>query len=135
MKNLLIVWSDINTTGHPIIDEQHRGIVSIINSLYYAINSPRAKDFLEPASKMLMAYTIIHFDTEIDILESSGYPDLEEHRQQHEKLVTDTQRYSLSSLKNDDSRIMISFLKDWWMTHINKEDMRYKEHLANFYNY
>ncbi|MDR1050192.1 MAG: hemerythrin family protein [Deltaproteobacteria bacterium] len=132
-QNLLIVWNDINIVGIPIIDEQHRGIVSVINSLHFALNGPRAEDFLEPVTKMLRAYTIVHFDTETDILEAAEYPDLENHRRQHEKLVSDTDRYALSSLKNEDSRIMISFLKDWWTTHINKEDMLYKDHLAKNY--
>ncbi|MDR0354219.1 MAG: bacteriohemerythrin [Deltaproteobacteria bacterium] len=129
MNNLLIVWNDVNTVGIPIIDEQHRGIVTVINSLYYALNGPRSEDFLEPVTNMLMAYTKVHFSAEIDILEAAGYPDVDNHRRQHDELIADTRRYAISSLKHDDARIMIDFLKNWWINHINREDMLYKDFL------
>ena len=45
MGNLLyIVWNEKNNIGVPIIDEQHRGIVIAINSLYYFINERRANE-------------------------------------------------------------------------------------------
>lgn len=36
---LCIVWSDTNNLGIPIIDEQHRGIISASNSLYFSMQN------------------------------------------------------------------------------------------------
>ena len=35
MKNLYITWKNEDELGIPIIDEQHRGVVTAINSLFY----------------------------------------------------------------------------------------------------
>jgi len=40
--NILIVWDSSFNLGIPIVDEQHRGIVSTINSLCFAIQNNMA---------------------------------------------------------------------------------------------
>jgi len=54
MKNILyIVWSDNNSVGIPIIDEQHRGIISTINSLHFFIQAGHGDEILKPTLIML----------------------------------------------------------------------------------
>lgn len=48
MHTLFIVWSDMNETGIKIIDDQHRGIVSVINSLYFYMSYDKAGTFSFP---------------------------------------------------------------------------------------
>jgi hemerythrin len=65
MKNTLyIVWNEYNNLGIAVIDEQHRGIVAIINSLHYFIQEGQGEDVLVPTLGMLEHYTRIHFLTE-----------------------------------------------------------------------
>jgi hemerythrin len=132
VKGLLIVWRDVNQTGIPIIDEQHRGIVSIINSVHDSLGTKREEAILEPATGMLLAYTRLHFRNEHDLLEESGYPGLKEHDKLHEKLIADMSKHFRESKKGNDTGIMLGFLKGWWLDHINREDMLYKEHLRAF---
>jgi hemerythrin len=132
MKGLLIIWRDVNMMEIPIIDEQHRGIVSIINSLHNAIGSKRDSQILEPATEMLVAYTKIHFLTEHDLLEESAYPELPAHDKLHDTLIQEMKKNFYESRKEKDPGIMLDFLKDWWLEHINKEDMLYKKHLKEF---
>ncbi|MDR2338865.1 MAG: hemerythrin family protein [Deltaproteobacteria bacterium] len=132
IKDLLIVWRELNRTEIPIIDEQHRGIVSIINSVHHAIGSKKDILILEPATETLMAYSRIHFATESELLEESKYPHLENHNKLHDKLIKDMTKNFIDSKKERDPGIMLGFLKDWWLNHINKEDMLYKKHLLDY---
>ncbi|MDR2405623.1 MAG: bacteriohemerythrin [Deltaproteobacteria bacterium] len=132
MKKLLIVWRDVNRTDIPIIDEQHRGIVTVINSLHEAIGTKREIKILEPATEMLLAYSKLHFMTEYELLEDSKYPALEAHNKLHDQLIKDMAKHFSASRKEKDLTIMLDFLKAWWLNHINREDMLYKEHLKKF---
>jgi hemerythrin-like metal-binding protein len=129
MQNLLIIWNQFNLTGVHILDEQHRGLVSITNSLHYARGGPRSADFLAPIADMMLQYTRIHFTTEIDILKEAGYPDVEAHEALHEQLIADIQRYFHESQVTGDSLAFLNFLKGWWINHINHEDAQYAEHM------
>lgn len=130
--NLLIVWTDLNQTGIPIIDEQHRGIVSIINSFHYVQADERGSDFLEPTANMITEYTKIHFATEADLLEQSDYPDLDNHLKLHHHLITSSKLFAFESKKKDDPRVYLNFLKSWWIHHINEEDKKYCPHLLKY---
>ncbi len=65
MQNILyIVWTEKNKVGIPIIDEQHRGIISTINSLHYFIQTGQGEQIIRPTLIMLEQYVDIHFKTE-----------------------------------------------------------------------
>ena len=88
MKGLLyIVWNEKNNIGVPIIDEQHRGIVIAINSLYYFINERRTNKVLQPTLTILKQYTKLHFMTEEKLMKDANYPAVEEHILIHKKLA------------------------------------------------
>ena len=60
-NNLYIVWTDNNEVGYPIIDEQHRGIISIINTLHYFIQTGKGNEVIKPTMIMLEQYINYHF--------------------------------------------------------------------------
>jgi hemerythrin-like metal-binding protein len=126
MKNVLyIVWSDSNRMGISIIDEQHRGIVSIINSLHYFLRKGRGEKILQPVLIVLEQHTHIHFETEESLMAEAGYPALEEHIILHKELTRKTDNISREVYINKDMDMMLKFLKEWWSGHINKEDRKY----------
>jgi hemerythrin len=126
MKNILyIVWSDNNNVGIPIIDEQHRGIVSTINSLHYFMQTGHGNEIIKPTMIMLEQYVDIHFKTEEALMAEASYPDIEEHIVLHKELVGKTKKLSIDANRNKDSDMVLKFLKEWWLGHINKEDRRY----------
>jgi len=125
MENTLyIVWNKYNQTGIPILDEQHRGIVSSINSLHYFIQKGQVETIILPTLVMLGQYTNIHFATEETLMTEAGYPELENHLRFHQELKknTDTFYRDVDMNKPD---VIVKFLKEWWLGHINKEDKKY----------
>ena len=130
---LFIKWQERNDTGVPIIDEQHRGIVSIINSFYYLTEKGMCDDALcSFISKTIKNYSRIHFLTEERILKTAEYPALEEHIESHKSLAQETERVERDTLNDKDHRLLLEFLKKWWIEHINEEDQLYTRHLHDY---
>ena len=129
MKNLYITWKAENEVGIPIIDEQHRGAVATINSLFYFMQQDKGMEALLPTLKVLDQYTKIHFETEEKILTQEGYPDLEAHVMIHRDLVRQMAEVMRRAVAQSDPTIVLVFLKDWWMDHINKEDKKYAAYM------
>ena len=129
--NNLIVWQPSYNLGIPIVDEQHRGIVSTINSLCFAIQNKHGNEMLRPVITMVTEYTRIHFEIEEDFLNKCGYPDLEKHRTLHKELTQELSHTSQESIWNRDPQKFLIFLKDWWIHHICKEDRVFTQYLSN----
>ena len=129
--SILIVWQPSYDLGIPIIDEQHRGIVTTINSLCYAIQNKHGHEMLKPAIGMINDYTRIHFEIEEDFLKKCGYPKLEDHRILHKELINALSQVSKESIWNKAPEEFLDFLKKWWINHICKEDRVFSQYLAN----
>ena len=128
--NILIVWQPSFNLGIPIVDEQHKGIVSTINSLCFAIQNKHGNEMLRPVIGMVNEYTRIHFEIEEDFLKKCGYPDLEKHRALHKELTQALSHTSKDSIWNKDPQEFLTFLKDWWINHICKEDQAFTQYLS-----
>lgn len=126
---LYIVWNENNQLGIPIIDEQHRGVISTINSLHYSISNGHENEVIKPVLIMLEQYTIIHFKTEKALMEKAGYPENEKHVKLHKKLVLETQKLSRDFDRTRDAEHVLKFLRDWWLDHINIEDRKYAPYM------
>ena len=127
--NVFIVWKPEYNLGIPIIDEHHRGIVSIINSLHFGMQNNYVKDILSPIVEMMDDYSRIHFRTEEDFLEKIEYPNVKNHRELHHELSTQSKKLGRDSILDRDSQHYMNFLKQWWINHIRIEDQQFKEHL------
>ncbi len=126
MRNTLyIVWNDNSNLGISIIDEQHRSIVSTINSLHYFIQIRHGNEIIKPTMIMLEQYINIHFQTEEALMAQASYHAFEEHVELHKTLIRKTKELSIDANKNKDSVMVLKFLKEWWLGHINKEDRKY----------
>ena len=125
-RPLFIKWQNVNSTGIPIIDEQHRGILSIINSLYYLTNKRICDDELcSFISDAIKDYARVHFITEEGILQAAAYPDLEKHREKHVIFALEAEQMEHAGIRANDTKPLLNFLKTWWLEHINKDDMLY----------
>jgi hemerythrin-like metal-binding protein len=128
-QSLYIIWNDSNNLGIPIVDEQHRGIVSIINSFHHFIQEGHGMDSMVPTIGALEHLIRMHFKTEEALFRKIDFPEYTEHIQAHKKFLQQAQAASTESMTTGDARILLDFLKLWWMTHINREDRKYLPYL------
>ena len=128
---LYLTWKDSYCIGIPIIDEQHRCIVSIINSIHYFVEEHRELDVLESVINMMNQYTFIHFKTEEAMLKEAGYPSIEEHILLHKQLIDQLKAVSHEATQECDVGPLLKLLKAWWLSHINQEDRKYVPFMAS----
>ena len=126
---VLIPWKPEYELGIPIIDEQHRGLVAAINSLHCAVLNEFGEKMIEPVIGMTKEYTLVHFATEEFFLKKCGFPDMEQHCEQHKGLMRSLFEVGQESVFNQDSDQMIRFLQEWLLNHILTEDQKYREYL------
>lgn len=130
----LVKWTDKFSVGIKEIDNQHRGLVIIINELFTYMSDGKAKDKLNEVFDHLTDYTRKHFSTEELMLYKYAYPDIDQHKSEHKKFIE-----KLENLKSDfsNNKITVSlevlnFLKDWLINHIQKSDKKYETHIQKF---
>ena len=128
---LYIRWNEENELGIDIVDEQHRGVVSAINSFYYGVSQGLSKQSLRLTKGMLDEMTIMHFETEERFLEQMGYPHIHSHALLHQKLLGKMGEIFEESIANNDPDPFLKFLKNWWLHHINEEDRVYARYLES----
>lgn len=133
MANLFIHWDEIHQSGLAIIDEQHRGLVSLINSFFFHKNDPFIERILVPTALMTINFAKIHFLTEQQLMEESAYPGLEEHLKAHERLFRELISVEKKSRAARDADGFLSFLKIWWLEHVNDFDRLYIPHMKAFF--
>jgi hemerythrin len=117
--------------GIPIIDEQHWGIVTTINTLHFGILYNFVNTTFAAIVQMMNDYTKIHFDIEEAFLEKINYSQAKEHRELHNKLLEELASTGKESLSNKDPKQFLDFLKSWWIDHICNEDLLYKDYLVS----
>ncbi|KJU85658.1 hemerythrin-like metal-binding protein [Candidatus Magnetobacterium bavaricum] len=121
-----IVWNDNIGLGIKEIDDQHKVLIDIINNLFDAMSAKRANEILGGIFKELIDYTRYHFSAEEGLMESYKYPEIAQHKSEHEKLTTqvlDLQEQFLQGKVMVDAKLM-NFLRDWLIDHIHTSDKK-----------
>lgn len=119
-------WTKDLELGIPTIDEQHKKLVAMINSLHRAVeknDAAGAKRVLQE----LIEYTGYHFGTEEKFFDQHGYPETDAHKTIHKKLVDKVLAFKRKFDAGEEflSQELLNFLKDWLVNHIGFTDRKY----------
>jgi hemerythrin len=124
-----IEWSDEFSVGIQEIDEQHKILVQILNELNTAIEERRGKEVRNKIMDRLVEYTRTHFTVEESLMRILGYPKYEQHKSEHEKLLSQTTDFiSKINRESVSTYELLFFLRSWLINHIMGSDKAYKEH-------
>lgn len=123
----LLHWNQKLSVGVLEMDYQHCQLMEMLNDLHDAIKRGRRAEKLMPMLERLIGRTIDHFRDEEEFMKSIGFPDMEEHRQKHEDLVTEIQvRYCRFKEGNGGTPMeMMEYLLAWVANHLESDDMKY----------
>jgi hemerythrin len=123
----LFTWSDKYAVGVKSLDDQHKGLVAILNDLHAAMMKGQAQSITGPLLKKLVGYTHDHFATEERLLGLSKYPTLPQHTVIHRELTKQVGEF-VGKYERGEVTVnlaLLTFLRDWLATHIQKEDKEY----------
>lgn len=127
---MAIIWRDTMEVGNVDIDNDHRQLIQIINSIEEKINSNINIEAINKTLIELEIYTDKHFGREEFIMKNRDYPRYYHHFKEHFKLKTqlsEIKRNFIADIKkkkedyNPDK--LIQLLHDWLIDHVIKEDL------------
>lgn len=123
----LFEWNSTYEFGIDDIDNQHRKLVRILNTLWDSHNAGADRDAIGSIIDELVFYTKIHFNNEEKYMEDIDYSGLKDHRLIHRELTSQVikiqEDYKKGTANLDDR--LIDFLKSWLSNHILIEDKKY----------
>ncbi len=131
-KNLVIhmsylEWKEIFSVGIKKVDEQHMGLVRLINELHDANKQGTSRLFIVEALEKLITYTIEHFNDEEKLFVEIDYPGSVNHLKEHNDFKLEVEKLKKESATGSIviSLKTIDFLKDWTITHILGTDKEF----------
>lgn len=124
------LWTDDLSVCVQEVDEQHKGIICLINRLHVAILHKHGRDTEREIFNQLVENTRIHFLLEESLMRLTHYKGFEVHKNQHEGLM-DEIRTLTGHLDNGSATMnaeLAAFLKSWLTDHIESCDRHFSAH-------
>ena len=121
-----LIWTEDLDVGNKIVDFQHKKIFTYLNTLIVASNDKNTDmSTLKKMLDSLIAYTVLHFDDEEQLLKSIGYQDLEQHKKIHRACAKQILGFKQRLESGEDVLAeLIAFVESWIIVHIKQEDMK-----------
>ncbi len=123
----LFNWSSDYSVNIKEIDNQHKILIKLINEIHNAMKVGKGKEVLESVLKELVDYTVYHFGYEEKLFSIHSYPEANQHKAAHDKLVEQVKaiKRDYESGKTVITLEVMNFLKDWLSGHIIGTDKKY----------
>ena len=127
-----IVWGDVLSVGVDEIDEDHRKLVNIFNTLNHSVTEGASPEYLAAVLEELINCTVWHFSHEERLMLKYGYEGAEEHKAEHQELIQGARELQQEILQagkpvaDED----IESLERWLTGHILTSDARLGSYLA-----
>jgi hemerythrin len=130
MKDLR--WDKTLSVEVAEIDADHRRLLELFNRLGNAVEDGESQDYIRMVMDELISCTEWHFKHEEWLMQKYGYPDLAQHRSEHEELIASGKalQRQLEAAGASLSAQEIEFLEHWLTGHIYGADMAMGAHLA-----
>jgi len=128
-----IEWSEAYSLGIKMIDDQHKGLLDIVNDLYSHSTGNEFEEMLyfKDVIHQAVDYIKNHFQVEEKLLVATKYPGYAEHKKAHDQFTL----MVVASAKDFESgkRMVLEkfahFLRDWILSHIAVMDQDYATYL------
>jgi hemerythrin-like metal-binding protein len=126
-------WTPDLGTGNDTVDDQHKQLIAILNTLFDAHRNGRGRKEVELTMDFLVKYTVMHFSEEEEMLQKNSFPQLVRHKRIHAGFK-DTAHELLRELilegPTDEliTRVYMTMGR-WVVDHIKGEDFKWPAHL------
>ncbi|MDD4085377.1 MAG: diguanylate cyclase [Acidaminococcaceae bacterium] len=132
VANVQLKWSKDWESGNELIDEQHKEIIRLGNTVIFKAYSGAEKEEAALLLEKLLNYVKSHFDHEEKILREAGYDGIDEHSANHEIILEEAhamrEGYLQGSVKPS---AFFAFMVDTMILgHMIDEDKKFYEFLG-----
>jgi len=124
---ICVEWIDKFNLGISEIDDQHKRLIAIMNTVCNALNEGRGDEVAGNALEEMEDYARTHFTLEEKYFDEFHYPKAEEHKAWHRDFISKVQalRGDLKQGKKSVPVDAISFLGGWFIDHTQTFDRDY----------
>jgi len=129
-------WLDEYNIGVSNIDRQHKKLTNTLNRLQDSLTTTYVDKQMAVTLKFMVSYTQHHFSEEEELMESIGYPDINQHKSQHKNLINEVRIILLKLKKREqiNAKELIDFLITWLKDHIIEEDSKIGHYIRKLKN-
>jgi hemerythrin len=126
-KEVLFPWKEAYSVKIAVIDDQHKRLIGLINSLHDALSDDAKKITAKKIFADLVSFTVTHFTTEESLMKNNGYADYADHKAEHDRLLAQLRNHQnafeagTAALNSS----LMAFLKGWLAIHILGRDQKY----------
>ncbi len=127
MNPKIIEWEEKHSVGVKLIDDQHKVLIDIVNTLIRILATTPTKEKIDEIISRLQDYKEFHFTTEEGYFKEFNYENTEEHIVKHKEFDTTIKRI-ISDSKGDSIVLafsLVDYLEDWLISHFMTEDQKY----------
>ncbi|MFT4765013.1 MAG: hemerythrin [Oleispira sp.] len=128
-KPSTIIWKEEYSVGIQSLDDDHKHLIFLLIQFNTAYDYDTSAEFERQALEQLVDYTRYHFSREEEMMQQADYPDLENHKQQHVKMIAQVEGFVDQYRRegHDCLNEVSAFLTDWLIKHINGTDKQYTQ--------
>ena len=130
-QSKIIKWKAEYSVGVESLDLDHQKLITLLNQFNTAYDYDMGEAFEHESLRDLIAYTEYHFSREEKMMADSNYPDLDEHKKQHQLMIDKIRQIEkkYQQVGHDAFQEVSEFLSGWLINHINGTDKQYTQHL------
>ena len=123
----LLTWNHGCTVGVRAMDDQHGILMDTMNELRLAMVRGSGREQVSELLDRLIEFTRMHFWSEEQLMEQTGYPGLAEHRAEHHTMLAQILQsaHRVQYGEGVGMRPLLRFLRDWFVEHIEGMDRDY----------
>lgn len=125
---MFLEWEKIYSVNVEELDNQHKKIFDIINLIYELKNEGISLDKSKEIINDLKNYGNFHLATEEKYFKDFNYPEADAHIIQHDNYREKILEIENKNLENKEFfKELSTFLRIWWLNHIQSVDQEYSE--------
>jgi hemerythrin len=127
----LINWTPAFSVSVHDMDVQHQLLIEILNQLHDAMRGGKGSQEIGKIVDKMIDYAQRHFRDEEKLLAANHYPQYANQKAEHDAFILKALEFKrdVSQGKMALSVPVSNYLKEWWTSHIQKEDKLYGTYL------
>jgi hemerythrin len=123
----LLTWNHTCTVDVTAMDDQHGILLDSMNELRDALAHGSSREQLSELLDRLIEFTRMHFWSEEQLMEQSGFPGLAQHRAEHHSILAQMLQYAHRAQYGESAQMrpLLCSLREGFLEHVEELDRQY----------